>query len=136
MRAQHIPPDRLTFREISKRDGPGVFEAKLLAETWSWVARSFSYPAGKIDPEKVENEMMKEKIVSMVESNPHKAAMIIGEWLHAEGEAAGKGAGKATNDGVIVCVFRIQSHFDIKRSYNSTTGEQMNVVEENGSDRP
>jgi len=43
----------------------------------------------QIDPEKVENEMMKEKIVSMVEANPHKAAMIIGEWLHGPGGGAG-----------------------------------------------
>jgi hypothetical protein len=48
----------------------------------------------------------------------------------------GKGVGKSVNDGVIVCAFRIQSHFDIQRSYNPTTGEEMNVVEENGFDRP
>ena len=48
----------------------------------------------------------------------------------------GKGAGKATTDGVIVCAFRISSHFDIRHSYNSTTGEELNVLEENGADRP
>ncbi len=48
----------------------------------------------------------------------------------------GKGAGPASTDGQIVAAFRIQSHFDIRRAYNPSTGEEMNVVEENGSDRP
>ncbi len=48
----------------------------------------------------------------------------------------GKGVGKLTQDGIIVAAFHISSHFDIKRAYNSSTGEQMNVVEENSYDRP
>ncbi|APR80315.1 Hypothetical protein A7982_05662 [Minicystis rosea] len=43
---------------------------------------------------------------------------------------------KTTNDGQIVASYRIKSHFDIRRSYNPTTGEEQNVVEENSSDRP
>lgn len=38
--------------------------------------------------------------------------------------------------GEILAVYGIQSHFDIRRSYNPQTGEELNVVEENGSDRP
>ena len=38
--------------------------------------------------------------------------------------------------GEILAVYRIQSHFDIRRSYNPQTGEELNVVEENGADRP
>jgi hypothetical protein len=34
-----------------------------------------------------------------------------------------------------VAAYRITSHFDIKRSYNPTTGEELNVVEENTADR-
>lgn len=48
----------------------------------------------------------------------------------------GKGVGKTTENGVIVAAFKVSSHFDIKHAYNSTTGEQYNVVEENSSDRP
>ena len=33
-------------------------------------------------------------------------------------------------------MFRIQSHFDIRRAYNPPTGEELNVVEENTIDRP
>ncbi len=41
-----------------------------------------------------------------------------------------------TNDGQVVAMFAIQSHFDIRRAYNPSTGEEINVVEENASDRP
>jgi flagellar M-ring protein FliF len=38
----------------------------------------------KLDPEKIEGEMMKEKITSLVESDPHKAALVLRDWLHGE----------------------------------------------------
>ncbi len=34
-----------------------------------------------LDPVKVEGEMIKEKIVSLIDSNPHKAAFIVKDWL-------------------------------------------------------
>ena len=40
------------------------------------------------------------------------------------------------NSGQIVAAFKISSHFDVKRSYNPTTGEELNVVEENATDSP
>jgi hypothetical protein len=43
---------------------------------------------------------------------------------------------KRTNNGQVVAMFAIASHFDIRRSYNPQTGEENNVVEENSSDRP
>ncbi len=43
---------------------------------------------------------------------------------------------KTTNDGQIVASYKITSHFDIRRSYNPTTGEELNVVVENSTDRP
>jgi hypothetical protein len=48
----------------------------------------------------------------------------------------GKGAGKATADGIVVGAYRILRHFDVQRSYNPSTGERYNVVEENSVDRP
>ncbi|MBK8254550.1 MAG: hypothetical protein IPK82_18020 [Polyangiaceae bacterium] len=48
----------------------------------------------------------------------------------------GKGAGPASNDGVIAAVYPIQSHFDIRRAYNPSTGEEQNTIVENGQDRP
>lgn len=48
----------------------------------------------------------------------------------------GKGAGAASRDGQVVAAYRIVSHFDVRRAYNSVTGEEMNVLEENTVDRP
>jgi len=45
------------------------------------------------------------------------------------------GDGKGHPDGIVVAVYPIEKHFDISRGYNATTGEEMNVVEENASDR-
>jgi hypothetical protein len=47
----------------------------------------------------------------------------------------GKGA-RTTNSGQVVASFAIDSHFDIRRDYNPQTGEELNVVTENTSDRP
>ncbi|MCA6215439.1 ABC transporter substrate-binding protein [Ideonella sp. B7] len=43
----------LLHNEISKRDGMGKFEPKLLGETWQWVAKSMNYAPTKVDPEKL-----------------------------------------------------------------------------------
>jgi hypothetical protein len=48
----------------------------------------------------------------------------------------GKGLAGPVQDGVIAAAFRIIKHFDIERAYNSTTGERLNIVNENSSDRP
>lgn len=45
----------------------------------------------RIDPEKVEGEMIKEKIITLVDANPHKAALILRDWVH--GESGKKKAG-------------------------------------------
>lgn len=51
-------------------------------------------------------------------------------------DSDGKGAGKQTDDGIIVVAYPIISHFDIRRDYNRATGEESNVIVENQSDRP
>jgi hypothetical protein len=51
-------------------------------------------------------------------------------------DADGKGAGPTTTDGIIAAVYPIISHFDIRRDYNPTTGEESNIIVENQSDRP
>ena len=53
----------------------------------------------KMDPEKVEGEMIKEKIITLVDANPHKAALILKDWLHAAAVDAAKKAADASNDG-------------------------------------
>jgi len=39
-------------------------------------------------------------------------------------------------NGTIIAAYRITSHFDIRRDYNSQTGEETNVIVENTNDRP
>ncbi|MBW2457923.1 MAG: hypothetical protein JRI68_25685, partial [Deltaproteobacteria bacterium] len=46
-----------------------------------------------------------------------------------------KGA-KNTPDGQLVAAFEIEKHFDIRRDYNAATGEELNIVVENETDRP
>lgn len=43
----------LLHNEVSKRDGMGAFEPKLLAATWTWVAKSMNFAPSKVDPEKL-----------------------------------------------------------------------------------
>jgi hypothetical protein len=50
--------------------------------------------------------------------------------------ADNKGTGSGFPNGTIVASYPILSHFDIKRAYNPQTGEELNVIEENTTDRP
>ena len=59
----------------------------------------------------------------------HKAYQI------AQGQDA-HGLPDGPPDGTVVAQFAITSHFDVRRAYNPTTGEESNVVEENTTDRP
>ena len=47
----------------------------------------------------------------------------------------GHGA-KTTNNGEVIASWAIDAHFDIRRAYNESTGEEYNVIEENTKDRP
>ena len=48
----------------------------------------------------------------------------------------GKGVGPTSTDGQLAYAYKILSHFDVRRSYNPLTGEELNVLEENTTDRP
>ena len=62
---------------------------------------------------------------------------LLGRLAHERVQGSdGKGGNAAVSDGVIVVAFEIESHFDIVNAYNPTTGEQLNILEENDSDRP
>jgi hypothetical protein len=56
------------------------------------------------------------------------------EWINGA-EPDGIGGEQVQQDSV-VAAYRITSHFDIRRQYNPVTGEELNVVSENASDRP
>src|SRR4030095_1437193 len=38
--------------------------------------------------------------------------------------------------GIVIASWPVLSHFDIRRQYNPTTGEELNVIVENTTDRP
>ncbi|MCK6545664.1 zinc-dependent metalloprotease [Myxococcota bacterium] len=44
--------------------------------------------------------------------------------------------GKTDFEGTVLAEFPIVSHFDIKRNYDPTTGQESNIIGENTSDRP
>lgn len=48
----------------------------------------------------------------------------------------GKGVEGPKPNGIVAYAYPIISHFDIRRDYNSSTGEEGNVIVENTSDRP
>lgn len=59
---------------------------------------------------------------------------LIARKAYQPGQGDNKGA--THTDGLIVAAFAIEKHFDIVREYNPSTGEQLNVVGENTTDRP
>ncbi len=61
---------------------------------------------------------------------------LIARMTHERIENSDHKGSKRTNDGQVVAMFRIQSHFDVKRAYNPGTGENLNIIEENTTDRP
>jgi hypothetical protein len=48
----------------------------------------------------------------------------------------GHGASRIDSDGLVIAAWPITSHFDIRHAYNPSTGEELNVVVENTTDRP
>ena len=63
--------------------------------------------------------------------------LLIGRVAYERLEGSdGKGLGAATQDGIIAAAFRIVKHFDVEQAYNPTTGEKLNIVQENAIDRP
>ncbi len=62
--------------------------------------------------------------------------LLIGRLTYERIQNSDHHGSRATNSGQIVAEFAIQSHFDIKNDYNTQTGEQLNVVVENTTDRP
>jgi hypothetical protein len=64
-------------------------------------------------------------------------SLLLGRLAYERIDGAEGGAvGASTNEGQVVMAFPIKKHFDVVRSYNPTTGEQLNILEENASDRP
>jgi hypothetical protein len=61
--------------------------------------------------------------------------MLIGRRAYSVAGGDNKGT-SITPDGDIIAAYEIDGHFDIRHAYNQSTGEELNVIEEIGSDRP
>lgn len=79
---------------------------------------SYAQPVSRIKWEITENALLARRTHENVDDTDHRGGV------------------RRTNDGQVVAMFVIQSHFDIRYAYNPITGEEMNLVEENITDRP
>jgi hypothetical protein len=61
---------------------------------------------------------------------------LIGRLAYERVEGATGNGIDETNSGQIAAAFKIDKHFDVRRDYNPQTGEDLNVVVENDTDRP
>ncbi|MGC4113930.1 MAG: hypothetical protein QM765_04590 [Myxococcales bacterium] len=76
-----------------------------------------SQPTTRIRWEITEKTLIARLTYELVEDTDHKGA-------------------RRTPDGQAVAAFNIETHLDIRRDYNSSTGEEYNVLVENTTDRP
>jgi hypothetical protein len=67
----------------------------------------------------------------------------VGQDVHAQVDPTAPGSVDAygaslvpTETGTVVAAYKIESHFDIRRAYNPQTGEELNIIDENTTDRP
>lgn len=78
---------------------------------------SDAQPTSRIRWEVTENMLIGRLTYELIENTDHKGL-------------------RRTPDGQVVVAFRIEKHFDIRREYNEATGEELNVIVENDTDRP
>ena len=57
-------------------------------------------------------------------------------YEHIAGSEDGGISGEGTELGAPIAMYAIESHFDIRHDYNPLTGERLNVIVENSTDRP
>lgn len=94
------------------------------ANTMGLFTSTYAQPVSRIRWEITETHINARLAYERIKDSDGKGKQYDGERL------------KKTNDGQIVASYRIQSHFDIRRDYNPQTGEELNIIVENASDRP
>lgn len=78
---------------------------------------SYAQPVSRVKWQITENALIARQTFEHVKDSDHAGA-------------------RSTNNGQVVAMFKIESQFDVRRAYNPQTGEELNIVEENSSDRP
>ncbi|HEY1957620.1 MAG TPA: hypothetical protein VGH28_18500, partial [Polyangiaceae bacterium] len=93
---------------------------------------SYAQPLSRIRWEIDENVLIARLTYDRIQNTgPESTAAMTNGQFPPDGTGA-----TATTQGQVVAMFNIQSHFDIRRSYNPQTGEEYNVIVENSTDRP
>lgn len=72
-----------TIEELEKMQGE---------EELDQIEEAMPVIVDKVDPEKIEGEMIREKVITLIENNSQKAAMILHEWVHAPAPPQNKDA--------------------------------------------
>jgi hypothetical protein len=93
---------------------------------------SYAQPLSRIKWEIQENALVARLTYDRIQNTGNQAAAA---GMAGNAPPDGQGANVVDN-GQVVAMFAIQSHFDIRRSYNPQTGEEYNVIVENSTDRP
>lgn len=79
-------------------------------------ASSYAQPVSRIRWEITEGLLLGRLTYELIENTDHRGAV-------------------RSDEGLVVAAFPIESHFDIRREYNPTTGEELNLIVENASER-
>jgi len=111
--------------------------------TWTPATTNFTYPGQTGNVEKLVFEIQENNLVGYraypyilgAENNIDANSKVAGTTAKYC-DKAGSCVGGQQYWGAPVVAFPIESHFDIQRSYNPSTGEQGNTIVENSSDRP
>jgi hypothetical protein len=74
--------------------------------------------------------------LSRIEWNIERDYLVARRSYESVAGADPEGINGTVDGGAPVAMYAIESHFDIRRQYNPVTGEELNVIEENTTDRP
>jgi hypothetical protein len=98
------------------------------AATAALFTSTFAEPVGRIKWQITEDYLIGRLSYERIQDSDGKGVPVK--------DINGNAVGASTNDGIVAAMFAIESHFDIVNEYNPTTGEKLNVIEENDEDRP
>ena len=117
-------------REAINRVQPNVVEKSILEGEWYYMetvidspySAEFTVVGEQNYAERIRWEIQEEYLL----------ARRTYEWIAG---AEPEGIAGGSEQGTAVAMWKIDSHFDIRREYNSTTGEELNIIIEDDEDR-
>ena len=130
--------DRTQPNALEKSDFDGVWYVRQtitdVPPSISGIFVGISSPMEKVRWEIQEDQLIAYRAYESVPGWDQEAGEVVdGEQEYRDGAEEGRNSEYKEEP---VAIFPIISHFDIQRQYNSSTGEQSNVIVENTTDRP